>query len=213
VAPHPVAGAAFGAASSTGPLSTFDALLRVLSALVAKCLSKPAEDRYQSAAGLLYDLRAIAQLLRDCGDWSASPSTSLSTSSMLPSPRPAPSFTSSAASPSSALASFALGSRDANSALRISQRLYGREQDVATLIESFQRVVRTNKQIERGRVEDAAAPQLLLVSGYSGLVCSSTRQMHGRRANTAKGALMHADSCCICVLPVRFVCVGQVLAL
>ncbi len=52
---------------------------------------------------------------------------------------------------------FALGERDATERLQIPQKLYGREAEIALLLEAFGRVVAT------GRAE------LLLVSGYSGI--------------------------------------------
>jgi predicted ATPase/signal transduction histidine kinase len=52
---------------------------------------------------------------------------------------------------------FALGERDVADRFQIPRRLYGREQEVATLVAAYGRVV------ERG------APELALVSGYSGI--------------------------------------------
>jgi predicted ATPase/signal transduction histidine kinase/tRNA A-37 threonylcarbamoyl transferase component Bud32 len=52
---------------------------------------------------------------------------------------------------------FPLGEHDASDRLQIPQNLYGRDEDVAAMLLSFQRVVRTG------------ASELLLVSGYSGI--------------------------------------------
>ena len=56
---------------------------------------------------------------------------------------------------------FALGGRDVPDVLRIPERLYGREREIAALIEAFDRVVAEG------------APELVLVSGYSGVGKSS----------------------------------------
>ncbi|MDB4874324.1 MAG: multi-sensor signal transduction multi-kinase [Gemmatimonadetes bacterium] len=52
---------------------------------------------------------------------------------------------------------FALGTQDFSNQLLIPERLYGREHDIDTLVASFHRVVTTG------------APELVLVSGYSGI--------------------------------------------
>ena len=56
---------------------------------------------------------------------------------------------------------FALGTRDAPDRLMIPETLYGREHEIATLLAAFDRVVATG------------APELVLVSGYSGIGKSS----------------------------------------
>jgi hypothetical protein len=56
---------------------------------------------------------------------------------------------------------FALGEHDTPSRLVIPERLYGRSQDIATLLEAFERMVSSGK------------PQLVLISGYSGIGKSS----------------------------------------
>src|SRR5271163_1809104 len=56
---------------------------------------------------------------------------------------------------------FSLGTRDASDQLLIPERLYGREREIETLLASFERVV------ARG------TPELVLVSGYSGIGKSS----------------------------------------
>ncbi|WNG13824.1 AAA family ATPase [Cystobacter fuscus] len=56
---------------------------------------------------------------------------------------------------------FTLGTRDTPTQFQLPQRLYGREAQVATLLEGFERVARTGQ------------PELLLVSGYSGIGKSS----------------------------------------
>ncbi|OJH36274.1 trifunctional serine/threonine-protein kinase/ATP-binding protein/sensor histidine kinase [Cystobacter ferrugineus] len=56
---------------------------------------------------------------------------------------------------------FTLGTRDPPTQFQLPQRLYGREAQVATLLEGFERVTRT------------VQPELILVSGYSGIGKSS----------------------------------------
>jgi PAS domain S-box-containing protein len=56
---------------------------------------------------------------------------------------------------------FPLGARDASDRLLLPEKLYGREPEIATLLASFDRVVRGGR------------PELVLVSGYSGIGKSS----------------------------------------
>ena len=94
----------------------------MVSAIIAKLMSKTAEERYQSASGLQADLQTCLQLLDGAGR----------------------------------IAPFELGSKDFSGRLQISQKLYGRETQIATLLAVYDRV-------SRGPAE------LLLVAGYSGV--------------------------------------------
>ncbi|UVF22527.1 AAA family ATPase (plasmid) [Microvirga terrae] len=98
-----------------------------LSAIVLKLLAKTADDRYQTAAGLIADLR------RCLDEWKA-------VGRVQP---------------------FPLGTQDASDRLLIPEHLYGRENEIETLIATFDRVA------ANGAVE------LVLVSGYSGIGKSS----------------------------------------
>jgi AAA ATPase-like protein/protein kinase-like protein len=98
-----------------------------ISAIVMKLLAKTAEDRYQTAAGLIIDLK------RCLAEWHAT----------------------------SGIESFLLGRQDASDRLLIPERLYGREREIDTLLAAFDRVVAEG------------APQVVLVSGYSGIGKSS----------------------------------------
>ncbi|WP_240702380.1 AAA family ATPase [Trinickia terrae] len=98
-----------------------------ISAIVMKLLSKTAEDRYQTAEGLLFDLR------RCLTEWEAARRIGL----------------------------FPLGSRDTTQQLLIPEKLYGRDAEIRTLLDAFERVVAQ------------AEPELVLVSGYSGIGKSS----------------------------------------
>jgi PAS domain S-box-containing protein len=90
---------------------------------VLKLLAKAAEERYQSAAGLEYDLR------RCLADWERQ----------------------------RRIDDFPLGLNDTPNRLPIPETLYGRAREVATLLTSFERIVH------------GGAPELVLVSGYSGI--------------------------------------------
>ncbi|WP_158502033.1 AAA family ATPase [Vitiosangium sp. GDMCC 1.1324] len=65
------------------------------------------------------------------------------------------------------IVSFPLGAHDVSERFQIPQKLYGRQEEVATLMGAFERVV------------SSGAPELLLVSGYSGIGKSSlVRELH-----------------------------------
>ena len=98
-----------------------------VSAVVMKLLSKWAEDRYQSAAGLEHDLR------RCLSQWEAQ----------------------------RRIDEFPLGKRDIPDRLLIPEKIYGREGEVEALLSGIDRVV------------EGSGPELLLVSGYSGIGKSS----------------------------------------
>jgi predicted ATPase/signal transduction histidine kinase/tRNA A-37 threonylcarbamoyl transferase component Bud32 len=94
----------------------------IVSSIVMKLLAKNAEDRYQSAAGLKFDLENCLSQLQTSGK----------------------------------IEKFILGSHDRENQLLIPQKLYGRETEVATLMDAFERV-------------SHGATELLLISGYSGI--------------------------------------------
>ena len=94
-----------------------------LSAITMRLLAKNAEDRYQTAAGLVADLR------RCLAQWQAH----------------------------GRIETFPLGADDLSDRLLIPEKLYGREREVDTLLAAFDRVVAGGK------------PELVLVSGYSGV--------------------------------------------
>ena len=112
------------------PVSPSERLLdvpKVLSDIVMKLLAKTAEDRYQTAAGLEYDLR------RCLDEWERQ----------------------------GHLESFPLGERDKPDRLLISEKLYGREREVESLLAAFDRVA------------SGHGPELVLVTGSSGVGKSS----------------------------------------
>lgn len=94
-----------------------------LSAITMKLLSKTAEQRYQTAAGLEHDLRRCLR------DWEAR----------------------------GRIHDFPLGEDDTPDQLLVPETLYGRERELQTLLVAFNRIV------------EGGAPELVLVSGYSGV--------------------------------------------
>ncbi|MHC5728375.1 MAG: ATP-binding protein, partial [Nostoc sp.] len=92
------------------------------SSIVSKLMAKNAEDRYQSAFGLKYDLEICLHQLKETGK----------------------------------IASFPIAQRDVCDRFIIPEKLYGREYEVETLLEAFDRV--SNNQTE-----------LMLVAGFSGI--------------------------------------------
>jgi PAS domain S-box-containing protein len=100
---------------------------RVLSDLIMRLLSKTAEERYQTAAGLVTDLRQCLAQWQESGR----------------------------------IEFFALGERDVPSRLLIPEKLYGREHESQALLAAV------------GRVIGGGAPEVVLVSGYSGVGKSS----------------------------------------
>jgi len=99
------------------------ALPAPISGIIMKLLAKDAEERYQTASGLKYDLEVCL------AHWEANRK----------------------------IESFHLGAADISDRMLIPQKLYGRERDIAILLDSFERV------IARG------VPELIIISGYSGV--------------------------------------------
>jgi PAS domain S-box-containing protein len=105
----------------------------IVSAIILKLLSKTAEDRYQTAAGLVADLRKCLT------EWESH----------------------------KRISSFSLGTHDISDRLRMPEKLYGRDREIKTLLDAFDQVVTTGK------------PNLVLVSGYSGIGKSSVvKELH-----------------------------------
>ncbi|MEO1590613.1 MAG: AAA family ATPase [Cyanobacteria bacterium J06632_22] len=94
----------------------------MVTALVAKLMSKNAEDRYQSARGLKYDLEQCLTQYKTQGK----------------------------------ITEFDLGQRDLSDRFLIPEKLYGREIEVAELLQAFDRVCQ-------------GASELMLVAGFSGI--------------------------------------------
>ncbi|WP_373534943.1 AAA family ATPase [Microcoleus sp.] len=94
----------------------------VLSDIVNKLMAKNAEDRYQSALGLKYDLEKCLARLQETGR----------------------------------IESFEIGQRDLCDRFLIPDKLYGREAEVSTLLQAFERV-------------SQGATEMMLVAGFSGI--------------------------------------------
>ena len=116
----------------------------ILSDIVEKLMAKNAEDRYQSALGLKYDLDTC------CSQWGTR----------------------------QAIAPFELGQRDISDYFVIPEKLYGREKEVQTLLDAFERVSgqpADQPQSIDGRSEAARSAnqnpksEMMLVAGLSGI--------------------------------------------
>lgn len=112
----------------------------IISKIVLKLLAKNAEDRYQSAFGLKYDLEqclARAQQLSDLN--------------------------------------FELAQQDFSGRFQIPQKLYGREQEIAVLMQAFDRVAGSVSISPNGQGQEEpslngrGAAELMLVAGYAGV--------------------------------------------
>ncbi|MBH8561679.1 AAA family ATPase [Nostoc sp. CENA67] len=108
-----------------------------VSDIVMKLLEKNAEDRYQSAAGIKYDLKFCLTHLETIGE----------------------------------IPNFQVGGQDLSGQLLIPQKLYGREQEVETLLAAFTRV--SPERIDQEFSPLPSHSELMLVSGYSGTGKSS----------------------------------------
>src|SRR6201984_1714488 len=118
------------------PVSPSERLKEVpatVSAIIMKLLAKTAEERYQTAAGVERDLR---RCLTECENGPAGA-------------RPY------------RIEGFPLGEHDISDRVLIPEKLYGRANEIDTLLASFDRVVASGR------------PELVLVSGYSGIGKSS----------------------------------------
>ncbi len=93
-----------------------------ISNIVMKLLAKTAEERYQSAWGIVADLKSCLTQLQASGY----------------------------------ISDFPLGNQDISDKFQIPQKLYGREQEIETLMAAFERVSQGNTE-------------MMLVLGYSGI--------------------------------------------
>ncbi|BAZ47480.1 serine/threonine protein kinase with two-component sensor domain [Nostoc sp. NIES-4103] len=94
----------------------------VISQIITKLMAKNAEERYQSALGLKYDLETCLHSFKETGE----------------------------------IPAFEIGKRDVQDRFIIPEKLYGREQEVQTLLNAFERVAN-------------GASELMLVAGFSGI--------------------------------------------
>nr|WP_309494919.1 AAA family ATPase [Phormidium yuhuli] len=118
-------------AKSPKPLAQVNpAVPAVVAAIVAKLMAKNAEDRYQNALGLQYDLQHCLTQWRQTGE----------------------------------ILEFELGERDISDRFLIPEKLYGRDAEVQTLLEAFERVAGSlTSNIQH------SVSELMLVAGFSGI--------------------------------------------
>ncbi len=107
----------------TAPSERVSDVPAAVSAITMKLLSKTAEERYQTAAGVERDLRHCLS------QWESRGSIDV----------------------------FTCGAQDTPDRLMIPEKLYGRDREVETLLTAFDRIVAGSR------------PELVLVSGYSGI--------------------------------------------
>ncbi|MEH1958493.1 MAG: AAA family ATPase [Nostoc sp.] len=121
------------AKSPPSPTKLNSDIPQMLCDIIMKLLSKVAEQRYQSALGLQFDLERCLKQLETTGE----------------------------------IQSFVLGEQDISERFQIPQKLYGREPEIAKLLQAFERVVSQGK------------PEIVLVSGYAGVGKSSiVKEIH-----------------------------------
>ncbi|MDJ1182471.1 AAA family ATPase [Roseofilum sp. BLCC_M143] len=100
----------------------------LLSDIVLKLMAKNAEDRYQSALGLKYDLEQCLSYYRKTKE----------------------------------IVAFELGERDLCDRFLIPEKLYGREKEVQTLLDAFERVASPSASLQ-------PKAEMMLVAGFSGI--------------------------------------------
>ncbi|KYC44145.1 serine/threonine protein kinase [Scytonema hofmannii PCC 7110] len=113
-----------------------------LSEIISKLMAKNAEDRYQSALGLKYDLENCLQ------QWETS----------------------------EVISTFELGQRDICDRFQIPERLYGRQKEVTTLLQAFERVATglTDNDVSQDnnssvKPANRSPAEMMLVAGFSGI--------------------------------------------
>lgn len=114
-----------------------------LSQLIMKLIAKQAENRYQNAIGIYYDLVKIKENLHN------------------------PEF----------LETFKIGQQDISNRFQLTQKLYGRESQIETLLNSFNEVTEGENQ-------------LLLITGYSGIGKTSLVQEVYKVITEKKGSFI-----------------------
>lgn len=119
-------------------------LPRALGRIVLKLLSKNAEDRYQSARGLIHDLKLCIEQLEKNGT----------------------------------IEDFEPGQEDFSTRFQMSHRLYGRDEQIARLMEHFE-------QARAGRAE------ALMVGGYSGIGKSALINEVDKPIVASRGLFLH----------------------
>src|SRR6516165_1336405 len=132
-----------------------------ISAIAMKLLAKTAEERYQTAIGVEYDLRRCLDAVGTSSNSSVIPRTNRLALRSLGEGGSSSDSTELVEALPASIAPFPLGTHDISDQLRIPEKLYGRAHEIDTLLASFDRVVASG------------TPELVLVSGYSGIGKSS----------------------------------------
>jgi len=110
------------------------------------------------------------------------------------------------------ISDFALGSQDISDKFQIPQKLYGREEELATLLAAFARVSGQDSVVN-DRAEPTTKVEMILVAGYSGIGKSSLVQEIYKPITQARGyfgeirpvSAEYSLLCCCC----RFSGIGQ----
>ena len=103
--------------------------------IVMKLMAKNAEDRYQTALGLKYDLETCFMQLKETGG----------------------------------IQSFQIGQQDVWDRFIIPEKLYGREEEVQTLLAAFERVAGNSWVMDVAKPGVTSVAELMLVAGFSGI--------------------------------------------
>lgn len=114
----------------TPPIELVPAMGVMVNNIIMKLMAKTPESRYQSAAGLRYDLEKCWQKWQENGN----------------------------------ISQFVLGNRDICDRFVIPEKLYGRETEVQTLLDAFDRV--SNPTLSKG---GQGGVEIMLVAGFSGI--------------------------------------------
>jgi predicted ATPase/serine/threonine protein kinase/signal transduction histidine kinase len=157
------------------PIEVNPAIPKPLSDMVVKLTSKMAEDRYQSAFGVKYDLIQCLNLLSPTP--LPPPQTEMGDKNSLPLGRAGVGQIITGDGQNN-LDSFVIGQRDISDRLRIPQKLYGREAEMEILISGFDAV-------------SSGSCKLVLVTGQAGigktaLVHEVQRPIGNRNAENAR---------------------------
>jgi len=129
------------ASSEKVRVAALQPLASAVQQLVHKLMQKSPEERYQSATGLLADLRQLLSAAQSSG-----------ASSLI------------------SLSSFRAGSLDLLSTFRLSESIYGRDEDIALLRGAYAQICAPKELLPPAAAASMPpAPQLFLVSGYSGI--------------------------------------------
>ena len=153
-------------------------ILNLIAQIIYKLLSKQPEDRYQTARGLHADLIQVKQILiKHTNKLFTSISTNNTQSknslSMMAGARSTTAASITGAFNSNKMDTFIIGKLDYDSTFRVSQKMYGRSEQTKQLLDAFDRISGVSHQSNSQRVHRSISPtgqpELVLVSGFSGI--------------------------------------------